>query len=477
MVALVGVMSMASTWLLYRTALEEEGRILLSLVKHQAILASEMGWVGSEEFSRIAGSPDYRNRARFKRAHREFKHEGGEFIIGQRFGSKVRFLIANGQRVPEDSPMRSVPPESPYAEPMRLALSGQTGVIHGRDYDGHEVLAAYTPLFLESEALGVVGQIELEEIKEPFFRANFVIFSIGVLSTFVGLALFYRVSEPILQTIQRSEKEYRELVEGANNIIVRVDGGGRIIFMNRFARQFLADKPGIGIGSNADCLLGGDSPQGSKALKEMFKAFGNTEESIEFPLDVGPGRREWIDWTVRKIFENGEQFKELLCIGNVVTARHLARDAQREVEERFRGIAKASPVGIIITDMNANLLYANERLHSLTFASPSEMAGFGWMRMISPEDRLRIRRSWFQPMTADLSPMEFRIFHGDQEIWILGQIVELKNGQGDAVGYVITMTDISALKRAESEQKRLSAAIDQAAEAIFITDVKGGSLM
>lgn len=405
--------------------------------------------------------------------HEAFRHEEGEFIIGQRFGSKVRFLVANGHRVSAGSPLASVSLDSPYAVPMKMAFSGQTGVVYGPDYSGHEVLAAYAPLPLENETFGIVAQISLEELKGPFFRANFAIFSIGVFSTLIGLALFYRVSEPIIESMQRSEKEYRELVEGANIIIARIDADGRLVFINRFAKQFMADKSDVEIGSRAEWLIDGQSEDGAEALGEFLDTLNDTQKTIELPIDFSPEHREWVDWTFKKVFENGGQFKELLCIGSVVTARRLARNAQKEIEERLRAIAKASPVGIIITDLNANLLYANERMHSLTSVTPSEIVGLGWLSIIKSEDRTRIQRSWFQPMTANLPPMEFRILRGTQEVWIFGQIVELKNDQGAAIGYVITLTDITDLKTAQSEQSRLSAAIEQAAEAILITDVKG----
>ena len=38
--------------------------------------------------------------------------------------------------------------------------------------------------------------------------------------------------------MQESEKKYRELVEGANSIIMRRDTAGNITFINKFAQDF-----------------------------------------------------------------------------------------------------------------------------------------------------------------------------------------------------------------------------------------------
>ncbi len=91
----------------------------------------------------------------------------------------------------------------------------------------------------------------------------------------------------------------------------------------------------------------------------------------------------------RIISEEGEPV-EILCIGNDSTSEHLANAARREVEERFRGIAKASPVGIVITNMEGHLLYANEQMHRLTGASSVELSGRGWIQRIHPDERISI---------------------------------------------------------------------------------------
>lgn len=478
MAALVAVTSMFSSRLLYETSLQEQKHRLNELVQSQASLAAELARLGVQ-LKLTPSDLSHRDVVleHLVRAQRRLQLESstGEFSVGKRVGSTVRFLIVNGELVPSFSPLASISLDTPNAIPMKEAVAGESGAMVGLDHDGKEVLAAFTPLNLGYEVLGMVAKIDIEEIRAPFIRANLAIFGTGLVFLLIGLTLFYKVSEPILRELRQSEKKYRDLVEGANNIIIRIDTKGVISFANQYAHDFLVGSGASLIGLDAMLVLAGDSKSYPLhgGIDAIHKFFGEGDGPFEHPLSLKDGRSEWVSWTMRKLTQDDGTISELLCIGNVITAKRLAWEAQKEMEERFRGIAKASPVGIVITDMEGNLLYANERMHEMLGMNPVELAGQGWLSYIHPEDKNNIELNWFADSEVYSSHLEFRVTNDQTEIWVLGQIVNLNNSAGDVVGFVITFTDVTQIKLAESEQKRLTTAIDQAAEAIVITDLKG----
>ncbi len=479
MVILVGAISMLSTWILYQTALDEQKKRLYELVQSQASLALEVGYLSDELNLAREGEID-REMAlnRLARAHKRFQIESksGEFTVGSHRGSNIVFLIVNGQRVPASSPFSTIPLTSPLATPIKQALFGKSGTLIGKDYKGKEVLAAYTPLFLQRKVLGIVAKIDLEEIRAPFFRANFIISGMGLVFTLIGLTFFFKISEPILQDIRLSEKNYRDLVEGSNSLILRIDHKGIITFANLFSRDFLACSNKELTGLNAGPILACNTEIQADftSIDEALNYFGEGNGPHEISVIREDGQKSWVSWTVKKIVNKEGSTSELLCIGNDITAKFLANEARKEIEERFQGIAKASPVGIIITDLEGNQLYANERMHELTGMDTTETAGQGWFRRIHPDNRASLQSNWYSGRAITTDRMEFRIFDKDNnEIWVFGQIVDLKSSTGDKVGYVATLTDITQIKEAEVEHKRLTAAIDQAAESIMITDLDG----
>nr|WP_321512897.1 PAS domain S-box protein [uncultured Pseudodesulfovibrio sp.] len=472
MVLLVGLVSVFSSRYLYETSLREQKIRLYELVESQASLASELAWVALqlETDHKVTTARDLLLQ-HLSRAYKNSLVEGStcEFTIAKRTGDNVEFLIVNGEIVQEGAGIRQISFDSPYAEPMKKALNGESGTIVGLDYSGVEVLAAYTPLSLQFGVLGMVAKNDLEAIRAPFIQANLIVFGVGLVLTSIFLFVFLRLSEPIIKDIQQSEKQYRDVVEGARNLILRVREDGTVTFANSYANTLFFPDKGTLVGQDLSRFIVKDvSVKAEDVLTRMVE---NQKFQYETEVCLPDGTEKWISWGARVISEEGQP-PELLCIGTDSTSEHLANDARIEVEERFRGIAKASPVGIIITNMEGNLLYANEQMHRLTGARSVELAGRGWIQRIHSNDRQSILESWFSSSSVNKRGRELRMLSCQGTIlWVLGQIVELKNSNEDVVGNVLTFTDITQIKEAELAKSRLSAAIEQAGEMFIITDL------
>ncbi|WP_321404457.1 transporter substrate-binding protein [Maridesulfovibrio sp.] len=157
----------------------------------------------------------------------------------------------------------------------------------------------------------------------------------------------------------------------------------------------------------------------------------------------------------------------------IVSRKKLATELA-ESERKFKEIAKASPVGIIITDTYGNVQYANCRAVEMCSTTFDQMKKRGWTHFLEMKDKLLIFQKWFNAETLTENRLEFRIKRKEEtDIWVLGQIVKMGNTQSEMSGFIITLTDINPIKEAELDHKLLSAVIDQAAEAILITDTSG----
>nr|WP_321259289.1 PAS domain S-box protein [uncultured Pseudodesulfovibrio sp.] len=473
MVLLVGVVSVFSSWRLYETSLREQRARLFEVVESEASLAAELSWVTMQlEAEGKVINPIDVLLEHLSRAHRNVQSESSsrEFTIAKRSGDTIEFLVVNGRIVEDGAAIKSLPWISPYAAPMKKALSGESGTVIGLDYSGVDVLAAYTTLSLQFGVIGLVAKIDIEEIRAPFIQANLIVFGVGLVLTLLFLFIFFRLSEPIIKELHQSEKSYRDVVEGARNIILRVREDGVVLFANNYANVMFFQDKGSLVGHDFSQYIVKDVSAGAQdVLMGMVKS---KKFQYETEVRLFDGTQKWISWGARIISEEGEPV-EILCIGNDSTSEHLANAARREVEERFRGIAKASPVGIVITNMEGHLLYANEQMHRLTGASSVELSGRGWIQRIHPDERISILGSWFSSSRVSKRRRELRMLSNKREVfWVLGQIVELKNSNNDIVGNVLTFTDITQIKEAELAKSRLSAAIEQAGEMVIITDLR-----
>lgn len=466
MVALVVAISFFSSYFMYHTSLNEQRARLSDIVQIQKNVISEIGirsWK-SHTFDE-KGVVDL-----LVRSHSLFMKERAtiEFTVAEEAGESIKFLIVNGQKVQQESPMYAVSKSAGLVEPMKRALKRETGTIIGKDYSNIEVLAAYTYVSMDSINLGLVAKVDINDLKAPFIRANLIILGVGAFLTLLCVWLFFKVSDPIVLELQRSEQQFRGLVESADSLIIQVDAEAKVTYANNSANVY-ANEDGESIVGIRIGELFEEEVDLTRALNVAEYLHGRTSLKPT-PFVRAGGDTGWVAWT-SKLFEY--ESPELLCIGTDVTNEHIAREARRELQERFRALAKAAPVAILITDLKGNLMYANEMMHTLTGASTALLAGTGWLQSVEAQIREELQDSWFNRNNTS-TRYEFKLSQVEGgKLWVLGQIVDLENVEGDTVGKLITLTDVTRLKEANIARSRLTAAIEQAAEMIIITDLKG----
>ncbi len=120
----------------------------------------------------------------------------------------------------------------------------------------------------------------------------------------------------------------------------------------------------------------------------------------------------------------------------------------RKSEQRFASLAQSAPVGIFRTDIAGNCLFVNQRWCEIAGVSPNEALGTGWTQGLHPEDRQIISAEWYQS-TRENRPfkLEYRFLRPDSTFtWVFGQALAEKDEDGEIVGYIGTITDISDAK-------------------------------
>ncbi|MEH2022892.1 PAS domain-containing protein [Nostoc sp.] len=182
------------------------------------------------------------------------------------------------------------------------------------------------------------------------------------------------------------------------------------------------------------------------------------------------------------IFDANGQPIQLVGILVDITARKQAEAALRDSERRYATLAQAAPVAIFRLDAFGNCIYINDRWSEMT-GRPTEAAlGMGWLQAFDPEDRDRLGREWSLKFEQGY-PREFYQSEGthlrpDGCInWFYIQISPESNPFGNIIGYIGTLTDITARKQAESalkESERRYATLAEAAPVgIFRLDNAG----
>jgi PAS domain S-box-containing protein len=110
--------------------------------------------------------------------------------------------------------------------------------------------------------------------------------------------------------LEESEKNYRQLVQSANSIILRLDPRGNVKFMNEFARKFFGYTEGEILGKNVVGTIVPQAESSGRDLAAMIEDIGRHPERYvnnENENQRSSGERVWIAWTNKGIAdENGD---------------------------------------------------------------------------------------------------------------------------------------------------------------------------
>jgi PAS domain S-box-containing protein len=136
--------------------------------------------------------------------------------------------------------------------------------------------------------------------------------------------------------------------------------------------------------------------------------------------------------------------------------KHNLEKKLKESESRFRVLAASAPVGIFQTDTNGDCVYVNKRWCQLAGISGEEAIKDGWRKGLHPDDRAHISDCWYHlTRTGGEFSMEYRFVDDQGKItWVFGHAEPLTDDSGKKIGFIGTITDITARK--ELEEKRLT---------------------
>ena len=207
--ALLGIIVETVTiGLLYTTAVNEEKTRLKETAQSQARLIEAIARFDIQYSSNYPFGSKEATLSQVIDAHDKYQGFGetGEFTLSKKEEDHIVFLLSH-RRFDLQSP-KPVPFDSKLAQPMRLALSGQSGTIIGLDYRGEKVLAAYEPV--GELDLGIVAKIDISEIRKPFIIAAFISSLIGIVVIGFGAALFFKITNPLIARLHKTiEKRVR----------------------------------------------------------------------------------------------------------------------------------------------------------------------------------------------------------------------------------------------------------------------------
>lgn len=290
------------------------------------------------------------------------------------------------------------------------------------------------------------------------------------------------------QDLLASERELDSIIRTIPDIVFRLDAVGRITFISEAVRRY---------GYEPDDMLGrdlleyvhpGDRERAQAVLHERRTDF-RAGPAIELRLLPGAGPRPvagdgeeppdghvfLVDASGRyeTVGESGNRFLGTQGIARDISDRKVTERALRESEERFRTLVENSREVIMLTRRDAVVEYLSPAARTVLGWEPSELENTV-PDIVYPEDKQRVLDMLRQAMGGSAeSNTEYRIVTRDGRVKWISHSWSPIHKKGELALVVSVIADITDRKRAEEERSRLVTAIEQAAEAVVITDAGG----
>jgi PAS domain S-box-containing protein len=182
------------------------------------------------------------------------------------------------------------------------------------------------------------------------------------------------------ETLQDSERKYRELVMNANSIILRMNSSGEITFMNEYGLKFFGYSEAEILGQHVIGTIVPETESSGRDLRLMMDQIcaypAGFEQNINENMRKN-GVHVWINWTNKFVLDERGQVKEILSIGSDITGRKHAEEElnkhrehlEQLVLERTADLQKSQlALTNIVEDLNfkkEELAEANSRLKEL----------------------------------------------------------------------------------------------------------------
>lgn len=304
---------------------------------------------------------------------------------------------------------------------------------------------------------------------------------LGNVSRILGMISDIGEARETQERLRRTEERYRELVENANSIILRMDKAGKITFFNEFAQRFFGYSHEEIDGMNAVGAIVAEGGATERDLNWMLQDIGRNPDLYANTICENirrGGEPVWIAWTNKPVYDDGKRVVGLLCIGNDIGERKRAEDVLRESEEKYRGIIENAVDGVFQSTPGGRFLGVNPALANMCgYSSPSEMIAD--VRDIArdhygdPENRDRFKK--IMEEHGSVRNFEHQIRRKDGSlIWVAITAWAVRDSKGDIVRYEGTHQNITERKQAQEElraaHRHLLDIIEFLPDATFVID-------
>jgi len=264
------------------------------------------------------------------------------------------------------------------------------------------------------------------------------------------------------RAVAESEERLRGIVNQTTAGIAQTDLDGNFVFANdRFCD--IAGRPLEELFRlRMQDIAHPDDAQSNRALFEALTRDG-TSFVTENRIVRGDGSILWVSNSTSRVVESSGDAK-LLTVSIDITDRKRAEEALRRSEERYSEMANNAPVMSWMTDPTGYCTFLSRSWYEFTGQTPETGLGFGWLEATHPDDQATSERIFREANERrDSFRAEYRLRRTDgQYCWAIDSAMPRIGPDGEYLGYIGSVVDISDRKQAEDALRESAEALREA---------------
>lgn len=278
--------------------------------------------------------------------------------------------------------------------------------------------------------------------------------------------------------IKKDKAELSSIVNAGNIFIIKTDLKGNYTYYNRcFKKEF-------------GWIFEAEEITGQSAYSSIIPE--DHEKTMEVVLNCIQNPNSTIQIELRKPSLNGTTFTtlwefmcltdlsgkpyEILCIGFDITAQKKAENNLRKSEEKYRALVDNAFEGIIIIDLDGNVLFANQSLiKTFEYESLEEVIGKSVFEFIAPESIPQA----IEDLTQFVLGVELDVAHysgitskGNKiRFESIGKIIDYEGIQADLISVRDTTSQMhseNALRESEEKYRMIA---ENMSDIVWISDM------
>lgn len=302
----------------------------------------------------------------------------------------------------------------------------------------------------------------------------------GAWNAVLGIAFDISRHKHVEEALRKSEEKYRELVENANSIILRMDKAGNVTFFNEFAQRFFGYSEKEILGKNVVGTIVPEVESTGRELRALIEDIGIHPDRHITGMNENmcrSGERVWVAWTNKAIWDDQGRVNEILCIGNDITER---RRAEEELQ-KLASVVKYSSELINLATLDGKMIFLNDAGARALGIEPEEVEKTHLMQVL-PDHLQEVVQNEILPTLMKQGTWEGDLQGRNLKTGTLTDLHTMAFTIADPISgaplYLVNLSrDISERKRAEEalqeSKQQLADIIDFLPDATFVIDKEG----